>query len=518
MEFLRVAKVFNLLPRVLILILVTWLVGVSVPCAERIVVLPLADVSQGDNGVNMAFTHEIREMLQGQEDLDILDENQVVQFMVKNRIRFSGYIDSFMARKIGRDLGCDLVLLGTITEMGGIKDPAVGLTLSVMDTNEGIPVWAGTRAMSLSETVRAMGIGQPQTLNDLKKILLEDLFEELNRKLDSRISRAKRPYQLVSLQLSPEYIKGGKLVDCRLKIRFLETPPERIAVETEAGKMYLYPDERSSGYRGYLASRSDEGCYPVSLILEWKDRPTERIPKIAAYNVINEAPRLVMDVKKGLQLGDLIAFRDYLIFFPKLEEPRPLTRWAVEINNEKGDTIIREEKEGNLPSRLVWEGRDAHKRKLDDGFYSFCLNVWDAAGNHAAVTKELALQSTVPPVNIAASYRQGKTYLEIISEEGHSDVPLGSWTLNVASAEGQALISKEGHQLPALIDLQQGLKPDINQMIKSVANSSGSIYCDIEVKDRLGNRFRIRKKEIQLKSQKAVKELEKNTSSWTEDF
>lgn len=480
--------------------------------------LPLADVSQGDNGVNMAFTNEIIEMLRGQEDFDILAESEVVRFMVKNRIRFSGYIDSFMARKMGRELACDLVLLGTITEMGGIKDPSIGLTLSVMDTNQGIPVWAGTRAMSLSETVRAMGIGQPQTLDDLKKILLEDIFEELNRKLDSRISRAKRPYQLVSLQLSPEYIQRGKLVDCRLKIRFLETPPERIAVETEAGKMYLYPDERSSGYRGYLLSRSDEGCYPVSLILEWKDRPSERIPKIAAYTVINKAPQLVMDIKKGLRLGEITAFRDYLIFFPKLKEPRPLIRWSVEIKNQKGDTIIREEKEGNLPSRLVWEGKDAHKKKLNDGFYSFCLNVWDAAGNHAAVTKELALQSTVPPINIATAHREGKTYLEIISEEGYSDVPLKSWTLNVASAEGQTLINKEGHQLPAIIDLQQVLKPDVNQKINRVANNLGSIYCDIEVKDRLGNRFRMRNKEIQLKSQKDLKEPEKNTSSWIEDF
>ena len=171
-----------------------------------------------------------------------------------------------------------------------------------------------------------------------------------------------------------------------------------------------------------------------------------------------------------------------------------------------------------MPSRLVWEGKDAHKRKLDDGFYSFCLNVWDAAGNHAAVTKELALQSTVPPVNIAAAYREGKTYLEIISEEGDSEVPLKSWTLNVASAEGQSLINKEGHQLPALIDLHQDLNTEINQKINIDATRSESIYCDIEVKDRLGNRFRIRNKEIQLKNQKAVKELKKNTSGWIEDF
>lgn len=505
MAFGRGAKVSRIVPRILIMVFCACFPGVSSTLyAQKFALLPLADISGGDDGVNLPFTREIEGVLR-QKGVDLVPEAEVFQFMVKNRIRFSGYLDSFLARKMGRDLGCDLVLLGTVTEIGEGKDLSLGFTFSAIDTEAGIPVWAGTWASSLGECVRLMGLGQPKALGDLKTPLLDGFLGELTRHLHGYNRGQKRPYQLIGMQLSSDHLQGGKEIDCQLKIRFLGVPPERISVETGWGKTYLSKDQRPNSYRGRFLAPEAEGHYPVSLALEWgKGRPVERITKVASFKVINTPPQLTIGIKKGLRLGEIMAFRDHLIFLPRLTEPRPLIRWSVEIKNSEGNLVIYEESEGNLPPRLVWEGRDARNRKLSNGVYTFGLSVWDAAGNRAKVIKKVAFQSSALPVTITGVKQEGKTYLRVKSVKG-SQIPLTAWTLNATSLQGESLLKTEGTGLPALIE------------VPTVGNEE-LIRCDLEVKDLLGNRLSLRATDVRVSGEKAFLDPKKRAVSWIEDF
>ena len=478
--------------------------GPSTLYAQKFALLPLADISRGDDGVNLPFTREIQGMLR-QKGFDVVPEAQTLQFMTENRIRFSGYLDSFLARKMGRDLGCDLVLLGTITEIGEAKGLSLGFTFSAIDTKAGIPVWAGTWASSLGECVRLMGLGQPKAIDDLKMPLLDGFLGELTRHIHAYSRGQKRPYQLISMQLSPDHLQGGKEIECQLKIRFLGVAPEKISVETNWGKIYLSKYQRPDLYRGRFLAPEAEGHYPVSLALEWgQGRPVERITKVASYNVINNPPQLTIGMKKGLRLGEIMAFRDHLIFLPRLTEPRPLTRWSVEIKNSEGKLVVYEESEGNLPPRLVWEGRDARNRKLNNGVYTFGLSVWDAAGNRAKVIKKVAFQSSALPVTITGVQKEGKTYLKVRSVK-RSQIPLTAWTLNATSPQGESLLKTEGTDLPALIEVP-------------AVGDEELIRCDLEVKDLLGNRLSLRATDVKVSREKGFLDPKKRAISWIEDF
>ena len=151
--------------------------------AERVVILPLADLSQGDNGLNLPLTRELSDALE-QMGADLVPEIDVMSFMAANRLRGAGYLDVFMIKKMGLELHCSVVLIGTITELGG-GDPALGLSLTAFDAESGKAVWAKTDSTSLGEQVRMFGVGQPGSVEDLKQPLLADLLGSLRDKVSS---------------------------------------------------------------------------------------------------------------------------------------------------------------------------------------------------------------------------------------------------------------------------------------------------------------------------------------------
>jgi hypothetical protein len=434
----------------------------------------------------------------------LVPEADVLSFMAGNRLRGAGYVDSFTVKQMGRDLHCSLVLLGTITELEG-ADPALGLTLMAFDAESGRLVWAKTSATSLGEQVTVLGVGQPEQVDELKAGLFDDLLGSLRKKVSTRIMPLNRLYQLAGVQISPAYAKGGSEVEGVVRIRFLDAHPARISIETEHGPVNLYRDTAGDSYRGRWRAPLQEGNYSVSLGLEWgRNRSVERVENVASYMVINESPQLSLEIKKGIQTGEVIAFRDHLLILPRLARSKPMTRWLLEIKNEDGEILVREEHEGNLPERMVWEGRDGSRRKMANGTYEIVLHAWDLAGNHTVDARMVALQSSALPVTVATFNENGKTFLKIETSDAKG-FPLSSWSLDATSLQGEALVKIEGTDLPAMIEL-----PPLE--------GEDSILYNFEGADFLGNRLRMNKKQVDLFCAEAKPAEGASAKSWVTDF
>ncbi len=477
--------------------------GVSPLHAERVVLLPLADLSQGDNGLNLDLTRELGGALE-LLGATLVPEADILSFMASNRLRGAGYIDAFMVKKIGLELHCSLVLLGTVTEVGG-ADPGLGLTLMAFDAESGRSVWAKTSATSLGEQVTMLGVGQPEKVDDLKATLFSELLGSLRRQVSSRIMPFNRLYQLAGVQISPAYAKGGSDVEVVIKIRFLDTHPAKILMEMDQGLIPLYRDRATDSYRGRWNAPLQEGAYPVSLVLEWgRNRSVERLENVSSYEVINESPQLKLEIKKGIQTGEVIAFRDNLLILPRLVKSKPMTRWLLEIKNEDGEVLVREEHEGNLPERMVWEGRDGSRRKMANGTYEIVLHAWDLAGNHSVDARMVALQASALPVTVATLNENGKTFLRV-ETTGEKGFPLTSWSLDASSLQGDSLVKIEGTDLPVMIEL-----PPLE--------GKDAILCNFEGADFLGNRLRMEKKKVEIAGDDKKPAEGVSAKPWVADF
>lgn len=478
------------------------LVGALPAAAQKIVLLPMSDISKGENGVNLVYTKAVETALK-QLGMELVSRNKIMLFMAKNKIRSYRYLDDYLVKKIGVEFDSTLVLIGTITELDA-DDPSIGITFTALDTADGHPIWSTSKATSVREQVRMLGVGQPETSVDLARPLIKEALAPLAEIAHATALSERRDYQLLGLHLFPGYVQGGQVVEATLKIRFLGKRPTLVAAESAAGKSYLQYDRRTDSYQGKWFAPREDGNYKVDLRLEWgRERTVEMTEAVASYEVINQPPGLTMEIKKGIWIGQRLAFRDHLLILPRIDNIRPMAGWSLEIKNVNDDTIVYEEYEGDMPERMVWEGRGSEGYKLADGVYEIILNVWDLAGNRSSDSRRVALQSSAPKVLARITHVDEKAFLNL-SVEGEFEFPLTSWQVELKSLSGKSLVKGKGKELPVVLEF-------------SAPEGDTHALVTITGEDLLGNRLRIKRQKLPIVAVEKKIEQQK-AESWVPDF
>lgn len=470
--------------------------------AQRVALLPLADFSRGLDGVNLPFTQVVENSLKNL-GIDMVPQEQVLQFMAETRLRSFSYLDSFSVQKLGKELKCAVVLLGTVTEIGG-RNPVLGLTFTALDTVSGNPVWSETGATSILEHAHLLAINEPKTELELAGPLLENLLQHLWGTVEEGAIPNERSYQLTGMQLFPAYVRGRQRIEASLKIDFLHAQPVEIAVESPTGKIYLQQDARTGIYRGQLISPEGDGVYPLDLILEWgTGRFEERVENLSSFQVINQPPGLKIEVKKARPVDGLLAFRTHILVLPRILDLKPMARWALEIRDAAGSLLALQEYEGDMPERMVWEGRGSDGSLLGDGEYEIVLHVWDLAGNQSSDSCRVAMQRNAPKIKVETFARHGKNLLRVAAVE-RVVFPLENWTLDLETQQGETLLQVAGVELPQVLEL-----PPPNDDEKLFFNFFG--------RDCLGNRVEMVHREL-LVPQLTAADKKRKADAWVQDF
>lgn len=471
-------------------------------CAQKIVLMPMADISKGGNGVNFGYTKAVETALK-QHGIELVSRSEVMLFMAKNKVRTYQYLDSYMVKKLGAEFDCSLVLIGTITEAEG-AEPSIGITFTALDTADGNPVWSASDATSVREQVRVLGLGQPESSTELARPLLKEILTPLAKfARESELSES-RDFQLLGMYLFPAYVQGGQVVEANLKIRFLGKRPTLIAAESAAGISYLQYDRRTDSYQGKWFAPSAEDNYKVGLRIEWgREQTVQKVQKVASYDVINSPPGLLLEIKKGIQVGQRLALKDHILILPRIGDARLLAGWGLEIKTGRGDTVVYEEYEGEVPERMVWEGRSSDGFMMSNGTYVITLHIWDLAGNKSSDTRTVVLQASAPNVRARITHLEGKAFLAL-SVEGAFEFPITSWEAVLQSLGGETLISEQGTELPVSLEF----KP---------VEGEQYVILTVNGNDQLGNRLRIKRQKMPIvELEKEIKE--QKAESWVPDF
>jgi hypothetical protein len=486
----------------LVLTLLLQIAGTGPAMAQKTVLLPVADLSRGDNGLHLGLTRTVQSALE-RLNLDVVPMGDVLRFMSDNKVRSYHYLDSFLIQKIGRDLNAQLVLMGTVTETAG-RTPAIGLSFTAYETGRGAPIWGKTAATSLREEVGVLGLGEPAGVEDLATPLIDQLLGEFHENVFGGFIPEVREYQLVGMQVTPAYVQGGSRIEARLKIRFLGSPPKLIGARSAAGQTYLLHDKKTNTWRGSWAAPKEEGSYPIDITLEWEpDSDVETLEEVARYVVINEPPGLTLEIKKGQRIGTDLAFNNHLLILPRLGRVTPLARWGLEILTDDGRRVVQEEHEGDIPERLVWEGKGSDGFKLANGTYEIVFHVYDLAGNHSEASRRVVFQSTPPKIKAQARVVENEGRLELRTD-GSFTYPLVSWSAEIKSMTGITLLQEKGEDLPA-------------SLIFKPIEGEDNAFLTLTGEDLLGNRLRITRQKLAL-VEGEVEIEEQEAKSWVSDF
>ena len=461
-----------------------------------IALMPLADLSRGVNSVDLSLTERLHRELE-KRGYEMIPEDKVMAFMERHRIRWTGYLDRFHVLELNRELGADLVLLGTVTQWGGMAQ-SVGMALYLIKVEGYQLVWSRVVAYSVQDIKRVLGLGEARDLEDL----LPRVFDRLLADLPNGVRRyaGRLPVcDVTGVLISPRYARSGEEMSCTVRLKCMGEEPEYVYLKVDGQEDVIPMVPSGNGFSASWKAPEKEGRFPLNLVMEWDHGSgRKREMFLSSFWVDDEPPRFTLELKKGLKVGKEVVFSHHIVMVPRFIRPEALSRWAIQILDGKGDKVVDEHGEGNLPRVLVWRGQVVGG-SAPDGEYTLVLKVWDRAGNMAQASRKVVLRRT-PPRVVMEALRDGDR-VEVKLKEADEKVPLSYWRLVVKDLKGDVLKEAEGEKLPFSLELPAGVR--------------GELVCNLEVRDILGNRTRVVNRRVKVLT---MREKEKEKGGWVESF
>ncbi|HMK49898.1 MAG TPA: hypothetical protein VK435_07580 [Thermodesulfovibrionales bacterium] len=154
---------------------------------EKIAIFPFENFS-GDKNALAVVVPQLKVKLE-QKGYAVLKEEEVNAFLLKERIRTSGYISKEVARKMGSELGVGVILTGSVNSFVGGTDPRAGVTAFLVRASDGMLVWANHAAATGDDFEKILGIGKIESLEGLSGKVLDRMLKSLGPQLADRYSK-----------------------------------------------------------------------------------------------------------------------------------------------------------------------------------------------------------------------------------------------------------------------------------------------------------------------------------------
>ncbi len=484
------------------------LLSQSAAWAISAAVFPVDDLSRQHNSVDLAMTNFLRAEVSS-KGIDVIPQSKVMDFMARYNIRQLGYLSSPVIMRVRQVLKADLVVLASVCEQHK-KPAAMGLTISLIRTSDGLTIWSNTRGLSQLSEQHLLGINTPDSLNSIRSILAGRIFKAWPHELDFTAGRAmagaqfariqeKSYIQVESVVFNPKFVRPGQDVTCTLRFhdgsafsrrakvfikvgnnvhlassedgRFYEA--KWVGVDNKPGQGTQVASNESDGrlFKSLAADKFKDDEFPVTLVLDWPSGQHVE-SYLGSYIVDSRPPAFTMKLK-AVKVGNLPAFRDKILFTIKLKKPEPIKKWAMAVVDSKGKVIMRDRGSGDLSDQFVWSGQTNRNLRADDGIYSICFKVWDRAGNSSEISRKVMLLAVKPQVKMALK-RVGNT-LHANLRAGDR-VPVVGWNMELWAPDNVLLHIFNGQSLPAQIVLP----------ISAATVDKEKIQCILKVRDSLG--------------------------------
>lgn len=418
--------------------------------AGTIAVFPLLDVTVSSNGVSYVLTDYVRRET-ADIGFELVSDRDIMQFLIRHRIRALGSLTSHEILAAGRELQADLVLQGTVCQLQQSPDPAVSLSVELIRTSDASVVWANTEALYSSDLTSLLGLQDPENLNDLYAVFFSRLLATMPGGVNPSAGR-EEVLDIDSVVLLPKHLRPGEKVRCKVRMQTMDlrnTLRPRLTASV-AGRDYPFVlDSEGYYFVADWAAQDMAGHYPVTLTAVWPSGRKETAV-LGSYNVDDRAPEVALYLR-GREVAGKTFFSDKLYIVPTLTDPEPVSRWEVMVVDQDNQVIVRQGAADQLPDRLTWRGRTTLGALAPDGEYTVVFKVWDRTMLSASVEQEVSFRRSPPEINIDLNSEEERITVTLDKEAG---MPLSYWWLKVYEQSGRLVKLSEGEHLPATIEFE----------------------------------------------------------------
>jgi TolB-like protein len=111
---------------------------------------------------------------------EILDDNVLNNFLLKKRVRNTGYVSKDLAQKAGNELKVNAIITGSINSFFLRENPQVGILARMIDTSDGSILWANQSSATGEDFTTILGLGTVKSMDKLISIVVERLFASIS--------------------------------------------------------------------------------------------------------------------------------------------------------------------------------------------------------------------------------------------------------------------------------------------------------------------------------------------------
>jgi TolB-like protein len=112
--------------------------------------------------------------------LEIADEDSLNKFLLKERVRSTGYISRDIAQKMEKELHVKAILVGSITSYYPLKNPQAGVLARLIDSSSGAILWANQASATGDDFTKILGLGTVRSMDELIPIVVDRLLNSFS--------------------------------------------------------------------------------------------------------------------------------------------------------------------------------------------------------------------------------------------------------------------------------------------------------------------------------------------------
>ncbi len=465
----------------------------------QIAVFPFEDLSRDINGLDFKVSKIIAKKLID-DGYDVIFPMEIMFFLERNNIPFTGWVDRITAKKIERIFGAKLILLGTILERSK-KDLSFGITIRLISMPEYKLVWAKTVNFKKSENITFLNL-KSKNWNEIIDFTTSKLLKNIPEIVLSK-SIAPPDIDIKNVFINPRYAKSGERIKIKVSLKFSSVKPNKIFLIFSNNKQ-LVKLKNNTIYYSWKAKKN-EGRYPISLEALWeKPYKIKKDLFLSTYVIDDTPPNFEIHPVYTTKINGTLYFSKFIKLIPHLKVKENISKWILKINSKEDNKTVAEIKNyGNLPAFFIWKGNTIKGAILPNGIYFLNLILWDKAGNKSKKTIRVYLVKTIVPPKVKAKIVDNNTIIDF--KIFPHPVKINYFRIEIYDLTGKLIAYK-------LYDkIKKNIKIKIPRKYKKLRYS-------IDVRDILGNRLIQKKIPISVINNKQKRIIKNKRKIWINEF
>jgi len=195
---------------------------------ETIALFPFENLSEDKNALTSVMP--LMKLRLEAKAVEVLDEEKLNNFLLRERIRSTGYVSRDVARRLREELNVKAVLVGSVNSFFTGEAPRIGLSARLVSSSDGSILWANHSSASGDDFTTILGLGRVTAMDELSLRVVDKLFDSFrtapaDKEMESTYRIAVMPFQ------NSSEVKGAGLIATYIFILELFKDKKFIPVE-----------------------------------------------------------------------------------------------------------------------------------------------------------------------------------------------------------------------------------------------------------------------------------------------